>query len=230
MAASLETRRGDWISTFTGRVFWPLDPRPEDVDIVDIAHALSHLCRWGGHTTAHWSVAQHSIMVSEIAPQELALAALLHDAAEAYIGDLMRPVKRNLRFESETMQEVEDRILWAIGQALDVPDLVTSVNSEEIETLDLVVMMTECRDLRPGSDANPVCWDPKLEIAPLPTRIVVADRRQQVMDFVMKNRHQHPDWLAAGLARLEVLDDEVELTKSRFLKRYESLKAPISSG
>lgn len=68
-----DDRRGDWIQTFTGRRFWPLDPRPEDVCIEDIAHALSLKCRFGGHCTRFYSVAEHSVHVSNYVPAEFAL-------------------------------------------------------------------------------------------------------------------------------------------------------------
>lgn len=60
-------RAGDWMQTFTGRQFWPMDPRPEDLDILDIAHALSLLCRFGGHCQRFYSVAEHSVHVSTLA-------------------------------------------------------------------------------------------------------------------------------------------------------------------
>ncbi len=83
-----DVRRGDWIQVRSGRKFHPLDPRPEDVDINDIAHALSNLCRFTGHCTDFYSVAQHSVIASQIVPPASALAALLHDASEAYMGDI----------------------------------------------------------------------------------------------------------------------------------------------
>jgi hypothetical protein len=62
--------RGDWIQTATGRPFWPIDPRPEDIDIEDIAHALSMLCRFGGHCLRFYSVAEHSVLLSQyVAPE-----------------------------------------------------------------------------------------------------------------------------------------------------------------
>lgn len=92
----MTARRGDWMQTFTGRAFWPLDPRPEDVDIADIAHGLAHQCRYAGHCRRFYSVAEHSVLLARVAAPEHRLWALLHDAAEAYLVDLPRPVKRQV--------------------------------------------------------------------------------------------------------------------------------------
>lgn len=83
----------DWINTFTGRKFYPLDPRVEDIHIEDIAHALSLQCRFTGHVQYFYSVAQHSVHVAEHVSAKDRLWALLHDAPEAYLIDLARPVK-----------------------------------------------------------------------------------------------------------------------------------------
>ncbi len=98
-----------WIQTYTGRAFDLLNPRPEQIDPLDIAHALANLCRFTGHVRVFYSVAQHSCLVAEITrdlwagergavcPQVVMRAALLHDAPEAYIGDVSTPLKRALR-------------------------------------------------------------------------------------------------------------------------------------
>jgi 5'-nucleotidase len=83
-----------WTHSFTGKKLFPLDMRPDDIDIVDIAHALSNINRFAGHTSRPYSVAQHSVLVSHhCAPQD-AIWGLLHDASEYVVCDLCRPVKR----------------------------------------------------------------------------------------------------------------------------------------
>jgi hypothetical protein len=119
--------RGDWLLTHTGKQFYPLDPRPEAVCLVDIAHALSQLCRWTGHVAYHYSVAQHAVQVAlaveHVAP-DYALLALHHDDAEAYLGDIARPWKRNLlvmRDETNATVEDEEEVVRAvILQALGI--------------------------------------------------------------------------------------------------------------
>lgn len=86
-------RYGDWLQTYSGVQFWPLDAREEEVRIRDIAHALAQQCRFSGHTRQFYSVAQHSVEVSRHCPPERALWGLLHDASEAYLLDLPTPLK-----------------------------------------------------------------------------------------------------------------------------------------
>lgn len=86
----------DWLLTYSGKAYWPLDPRVEDVCIEDIAHGLSMLCRYAGQTKWFYSVAEHCVLVSHMVPPELALEGLLHDATEAYCSDIVRPLKRAL--------------------------------------------------------------------------------------------------------------------------------------
>lgn len=86
------------MTTFTGLRVDPLNMEPEDVDILDIAHALSRQCRYNGHTGGFLSVARHSIWVAQRLQEKgfarrSVLTGLLHDAAEAYLGDMIRPLK-----------------------------------------------------------------------------------------------------------------------------------------
>lgn len=90
------TGKDGTFNTFSGRSVSLYDPTPEMICIEDIAHALSHVCRFGGHTREFYSVAQHSCLVSYLAPAEWRLAALMHDATEAYLGDVIRPLKNIL--------------------------------------------------------------------------------------------------------------------------------------
>ncbi|GAA4439532.1 hypothetical protein [Phytohabitans houttuyneae] len=101
---------GDWMQTYTGRAFYPLDPHVEDIDPVDIAHALSLLCRYGGHVKLAYSVAEHCVLLSHAVAPGNALWALLHDATEAYLGDMIRPLKSAM----PEYRQVEDRLAAVI--------------------------------------------------------------------------------------------------------------------
>jgi len=109
-------RHGDWLQTATGGEFWPMDPRAREVRLDDIAHALSQLCRYGGHSTGFYSVAEHSVLVSQIVPPEHALPALLHDATEAYLIDVPRPIKRHLT----NYAQIEQGLAVVIGEHFGV--------------------------------------------------------------------------------------------------------------
>jgi hypothetical protein len=89
-----------WIQTKSGRQFWPLNPSPDDVDLDDIAHALSMKCRYGGHVDRFYSVAEHSWFIAvwllNHGHREHALWGLMHDASEAYLPDVARPIKAHL--------------------------------------------------------------------------------------------------------------------------------------
>jgi hypothetical protein len=112
-------RVGDWMQTATGKKFWPLDPRPEDVDVTDIAYALSKICRYGGHCLDFYSVAEHSVLVAQAAPKPLRIKALLHDATEAYLGDVIRPLKRFI----PGYAEMEARVAAAIAAHFGLENL-----------------------------------------------------------------------------------------------------------
>lgn len=102
-------RTGDFMQTFTGRQYWPMDPRPHEVHIEDIAHSLAMQARYAGHCIKFYSVAEHSVLIArhlaaKHAP-EVALAGLLHDAPEAYCVDIPRPLKPYLTNYKEIEQK-----------------------------------------------------------------------------------------------------------------------------
>ena len=129
-------RKGDWIQTFTGIQFWPLDPRPEEIVIEDIAHALSLLCRFNGHCKRFYSVAEHSVHVERLLSPEMKLLGLLHDASEAYIADIPSPVKRNL----PDYKKIETNLLRAIAERFG---LLSWPMSSEVKHADAVMLATE---------------------------------------------------------------------------------------
>jgi hypothetical protein len=108
-------RKGDWLQTYTGAAFYPLDPRQDEIRFDDIAAALSKLCRYGGHCIRFYSVAEHCVHMASVAPDRWKLQALMHDAAEAYLIDLPRPIKRNIPAYSEIEIKLEKMIFERFG-------------------------------------------------------------------------------------------------------------------
>ncbi len=167
---------GSWIQTFSRKQFWPLDPKAVDVDIVDIAHALSHLCRFSGHCEDFYSVAQHSVMGATVGldgsgltrpiPKALRLAFLLHDASEAYIVDVPRPIKPALL----GYRELESKVQGAVWERFEMPPAFQ--DHPMLKEIDNRMLATEMRDIMgpppaPWSlDAEPfssfkiVSWSP----------------------------------------------------------------------
>jgi hypothetical protein len=130
-----------WIQTVSGkRVDLPI-PKPEQIDINDIAYALAMKCRFNGQCKKFYSVAEHSVRVSCLLPNELALAGLLHDANEAYLPDIPRPVKELI----PDYKRVENLMEEAINKKYGV--LTTEEDKRIIKRADNVMLATEARDL-----------------------------------------------------------------------------------
>lgn len=141
------TVRGPYIMTSSGRRFFLLDPRPEEVNLFDISHSLSQTCRWTGHTKRFLSVAEHCLLVSYLCPT---LSALLHDAPEAYVGDNTRPLKVAV----PQLKVVEEKIWQAIATKFRLPARL----SAEVHEADQIALATE---IAQGYVAEPVGfeWD-----------------------------------------------------------------------
>jgi hypothetical protein len=151
-----------YVQLRSGIRFYPYDPRPEDVDINDIAWSLSNICRFTGHTAEFLSVAEHSVMVSKLVPSGQALLGLMHDASEAYVGDMASPLKcRNHEFRL-----VEARVWLAIRKRFNLSELTPDVKDADMLAMSAEVhaLMPDASDfpgLPPPPKIRPQCWDPK---------------------------------------------------------------------
>lgn len=152
-------RKGAWMTTYTGRRFWPADPRPEEVDVRDIAHALSRLPRYNAHTYEVYSVAQHSVMGSWFIEEKYALHFLLHDAPECYLGDVVSPVKQLL---GDDFARLEQQVLDAICDRFDVA--WDSEIKRAVKEVDLRMLATEIRDLTPAGVSSFILPHPPLSL------------------------------------------------------------------
>ena len=140
------------MNTFTGRIFDPLKMMKQDVCVEDIAHALSLVCRGGGHIRYFFSVAQHSMnCASEAAARgwsgRIVLACLLHDASEAYIADIIRPVKPYLT----NYLDIEAQIMDVIYDYFELADL-TPEEKKFCKQIDDEMMEHELRIMMPGEE------------------------------------------------------------------------------
>lgn len=135
-------RAGDFMQTATGRKFWPMDPRADEVFIEDIAHSLAMQTRYAGHCLRFYSVAEHSVLMARYLRQQgadVALFALLHDASEAYLVDVPRPVKPYLTgykaAEAKVMAAVCERFSLAKEMPAAVRDADDRIIADELANL-----------------------------------------------------------------------------------------------
>lgn len=129
-----------WIQLFTGKKFFPMNPQAEYIDIADIAHSLSNMCRFTGHSSEFYSVAQHCVLVSYQCGEH-ALQGLLHDASEAYICDVSSPIKRLKEFDS--YRDVEKQIQSTVYRKFGLPE----VEPKEVKIADIRMLATEAKYL-----------------------------------------------------------------------------------
>ena len=162
---------------------------PEDscFTINDIAHALSHVCRFGGHVIEYYSVAQHSVSVSRLVPEEHALAGLLHDASEAFLGDVVMPLKRML----PDYRAIEHRVQAAIHRRYGLPEEM----HECIKHADRRMLATERRDLMPERPGD--AWECIAGVTPLGATIRPMRPAEAKKAFLAR-------WLAITEMRLSV--------------------------
>jgi len=182
MAGKPEARA--WQRMLSGRRLDLLDPSPLDVEIEDIAHGLSRVARWNGQTSGAWSfsVAQHCLLVENLVgrlktgvPRQLRLAALLHDAPEYVIGDLITPFKAAVGLD---YKELEERLLRAIHLRFGLPAVPTSAAWKLIKRADHAAAYLEATQLAGFAEAEagkifgkPRALAPKPLKAPAPPRL-----------------------------------------------------------
>ena len=147
---------GPTILLHSGVYFDFLDPEGSDFGIEDIAHGLSMICRFAGQCDRFYSVAEHSVHVSNHVAPELAFAGLMHDAAEAFIGDVSKPLKDLLADYKVIEHRIETAVLGRYGLALPLhPD---------VKEIDTVMLVTEQRQLMKNRDT----WDYTRGRTPIP--------------------------------------------------------------
>ena len=154
----------NYIETFTGKKFWPLNPITEDIDIVDIAHALSNKCRYTGHTREFYSVAQHSVLVADHVPIKYRLEALLHDAVEAYLPDIAFPLRGAFTNFAETEERMHKAVAKRFGLTFPWPDEIKDID-RRITRDEAWHLMKSMGSRWPGSTdrvgVKVVAWNPK---------------------------------------------------------------------
>lgn len=161
------------IETFSGRFVDTKHPDPDSIILEDIAHALSNICRYGGHCSRFYSVAEHSVFVSKRMERKgygkaMCLAALHHDDAEAYLGDVPRPLKPLLGARYRDLTEKMDR---AIVRGLELPFALDDLHSEAVKQADNWALFVEAEHLLPSEGGDFL----RVQDDGVPGRIVVPD-------------------------------------------------------
>lgn len=136
-----------WLQTYTGKALSLIDPKPEQIDLEDIAHALALQCRFNGHVRQFYSIAEHSILVQMAVAErgesrKVQRVGLMHDAAEAYVGDLVAPIKR---LQGLSVYRAIENAIWieAIAPRFGLPDVVPDV----VKRADLCMLAQEASEL-----------------------------------------------------------------------------------
>ena len=164
-----------WVQTYTGKRFQPLNPTQESIDIEDIAHALSMICRFNGHSKEFYSVAQHCVLVSYACDSDDAAFGLLHDASESYIADVSSPLKHSGQFENYKI--MEDIIQTAIYKKFGLK----GKEPPSVKRADKQLLYTEARDLM-----APLHPDWVNAVDPLPWKIEAWDQKKSKAEFLKR--------------------------------------------
>jgi len=168
------------MQTFTGRQFWPMKPRLMDIDLADIAGALSKQCRYGGHCKKFYSVAEHCVHAAVFAPDHLKLQALMHDASEAYLVDIPSPLTKQIPayYEAEAwcmeMIAAKFNFKWPLDPAVKAIDMMLLDDERQQNMAPMNCPPELWGNSVPGTGAELQYWDPH----------TAADRFVKVFDYV----------------------------------------------
>ena len=174
-----DTDRGTWFQTFMGGRFYPLDPQSHEIDPRDIARGLAYQCRFVGQVSHFYSIAQHSVLCADMALEEygdnhpLARVMLMHDATEAYVGDMNRPLKSLL----PDYRDIEHATWRAIARRFVLPLEM----APEVKAIDNKVLAIEKAALCPNAEPWPgvddietqspfMAWTPEYSLAMFSTK------------------------------------------------------------
>ena len=181
-----EGRRGGCIRSVTGRRLWPLDMRPDDFDPFDIAHSLSQICRFTGHSREFISVAQHCCTVSDkIEDQRFARWGLVHDAPEYVVSDLNSIVKHSGLLEN--YRDIEHAIVLPMCEWLGL----SAFEPPEVKEADRRSFATEVRDFMVSLEGQ--MWTELAGIEPYPEQLVSWSPRRARDEWLTRFRRLFPD-------------------------------------
>lgn len=170
---SPEKRFGDWIQTYSAISFWPLDARAEEIEIVDIAHSLSLQCRFAGHCEEFYSVAEHCCHIFDHVSEKNKLWGLLHDASEAYLVDLPRPVKRCM----PQYKDIETNLMKVISHRFQLPEEMP----HEVHEADMRILFDEAKQ---NMKEPPIAWVGVME--PLGIKLQYWSPKQAKEEFLQR--------------------------------------------
>lgn len=179
-------RKGTWMQTFGGHRFYPLDPRADEVHIADVAHGLAMTCRYGGHAMRYYSVAEHAVIVSMYVDPRFAREALLHDSAEAYIGDMIRPLKHTP--EMIEFRKAEELIERAVFERFEI--VQTAESRAAVKEIDDRILVDEIGALM----RNPAMYQAHSAMQPLGANIAALMPAHAEHVFVSRFLELFPEW------------------------------------
>jgi len=168
-----------WMQTYSGKKFHCHKPELMDIHFIDIAHSLSNICRFNGHCLQFYSVAQHCVIVSQNVDLKNAMWGLLHDAGEAYVGDMIRPMKCVF----PEFVKIEDNILKLIAKRFhlcrNIPDQVRDVDNR--------ILLNERRDIMMstkdewGIDGEPLTIGEIIPVSPCKAEKMFKSRFSEII-------------------------------------------------